>query len=234
MDKKTFIDSLKSLGIIVTDEQMKKLDWFYKLLIEWNEKINLTTIIDEEEVYLKHFYDSLTLIKVVDLTDDVSLCDVGSGAGFPGVVLKICFPNLKVTLIDSLNKRVIYLNDIINKLGLDNIEAIHTRIEEYSRSNTERFDIITARAVTSIPILSEICSKALKLEGQLILMKGNCEEELIGSKNCFLKLNLELNNFIEFKLPIEGSNRTLVVIKKKGITNKLYPRHMDKIKKNPL
>jgi 16S rRNA (guanine(527)-N(7))-methyltransferase GidB len=234
MQEKEFVEELSLLGINITADQLKKLNDFYKLLVEWNEKINLTAIVEEQEVYLKHFYDSLTLIKAIDLTKDLSLCDVGSGAGFPGIVLKIVFPNLNITLIDSLNKRVIYLNDIIEQLELSSIKAIHARMEDYARDNQEKFDIITARAVTSTQILSEICVKALKIGGYLILMKGNCEEELESSSKCFKQLNLELSDIHKFILPIENSNRTLVVIEKIGKTDKAYPRSIDKIKKSPL
>ena len=146
MNKEEFIEEAKKLGINLNEEQLKKLEKFYLLLVEWNKRINLTRIIDKEEVYLKHFYDSLTLTKVVDFRKEQTLCDVGSGAGFPVLVLKIIFPHLKITLIDSLNKRVIYLNEIIKELELENIVAIHTRGEDYK----ETFDVVTARAVANI------------------------------------------------------------------------------------
>ena len=234
MDKELFIKEVEKLGIEVTEEKLNKLDEFYKILIEWNEKINLTGITDEKDVYLKHFYDSLTLAKEVDLTKDITLCDVGSGAGFPGVVLKIFFQNLRITLVDSLNKRIIYLNDLINRLGLKDIEAIHVRMEDYSRLNEEKFDIITARAVTNLKSLSEICVRALKINGYLVFMKGNIEEELINIDNCFKELNLEITNINKFQLPIENSNRTVISIKKINKTNSKYPRSADKIKKQPL
>lgn len=161
MNKKTFIEELKKINIDITKEQLEKLDKFYNLLVDWNNKINLTTITKEEDVYLKHFYDSLTLIKAIDLTKDLKICDVGSGAGFPGIVLKIVFPNLNITLIDSLQKRVNYLNDIIKKLNLINIKALHARMEEFSKENEEQFDIITARAVGNTKLLTEISIKSL-------------------------------------------------------------------------
>ena len=130
MNKEVFLEELKKINIELTEEQLKKLDQFYHFMLEWNEKINLTRITEEEDVYLKHFYDSLTLNKVVDLKNTKTLCDIGTGAGFPGIVLKIVFPNLKVTLIDSLNKRVNYLNEVIKKLKLKDIVAVHSRGEE--------------------------------------------------------------------------------------------------------
>ena len=167
MNKEQFVLEVRSLGIEVTEKKLKKLDEFYNLLILWNEKINLTTITAIQDVYLKHFYDSLTLFRVCDLTKDINICDVGSGAGFPGIVLKIFFPNLKITLVDSLNKRVNYLNTIIKELGLVNIEAVHSRMEDFSKVNEEKYDIITARAVANLSVLSEISVKALKIQGFL-------------------------------------------------------------------
>ena len=234
MNKEIFINELEKLKIEVTEDKLDKLDKFYKLLLEWNEKINLTTIVSCEEVYLKHFYDSLTLIKAVNLNDNLALCDVGSGAGFPGIVLKIFFPNLSITLIDSLNKRVIYLNDVIKKLNLNNIKAIHSRMEDYAKENEEKFDIITARAVANIRILSEISVGALKLEGNLVFMKANCDEELENIENLLEKLSLSLIDVKKFKLPIENSNRSLVIFKKKKHTSRKFPRTIDKIKRNPL
>ena len=234
MNKEIFVNELKKLKIEVTEEKLNKLNRFYQLLLEWNEKINLTTIVSYEEVYLKHFYDSLTLVKVIDLNDNLTLCDVGSGAGFPGIVLKICFSNFKVTLIDSLNKRVIYLNDVIKKLNLNGIEAIHSRMEDYAKINEEKFDIITARAVANIRILSEISVRALKIEGNLIFMKANCDEELKEIDNVLKKLSLSLIDVKKFKLPIENSNRSLVVMMKNEHTSKKFPRSIDKIKRNPL
>ena len=234
MNKELFINEVKNLGIEVTSEKLSKLDLFYKLLIEWNEKINLTTIIEEENVYLKHFYDSLTLFRDIDLNKEIRICDVGSGAGFPGIVLKIFFPNINITLIDSLNKRIIYLNDIIDKLGLNNIKAIHSRMEDFSKIHEEEVDYITARAVSQLPILCEISVKALKINGSLVFMKANCEEELVNIDKKLDKLGLKLSFIDKFVLPIENSNRTIIKIDKYSKTNKLYPRTIDKIKKNPL
>ena len=178
MNLDLFIEETKKIGIELTSQQLEKLNQFYELLISWNQKMNLTRIIEKEDVYLKHFYDSLTLSKVIDLKQDLTLCDVGSGAGFPGIVLKICFPNLKITLLDSLQKRVNYLNEIIKELDLKNIEAIHTRAEDYAKQNREKFDIVTARAVANLKILSELCIPMVKVNGLFIAMKANIEEEI--------------------------------------------------------
>lgn len=234
MNKDLFISEVEKLGIIVDKEKLDKIDLFYKLLLEWNEKINLTTIVDEEAVYLKHFYDSLTLYRDIDLYKNIKICDVGSGAGFPGIVLKIFFPNIDITLIDSLNKRIIYLNDVIEKLNLSNIRAIHSRMEDFSRKNEEVFDYITARAVSQLPILCEISVRSLKIGGSLVFMKANCEEELIDINKKLGKLGLQFSNIDKFTLPVENSNRSIIKIEKKCKTNKIYPRTIDKIKKNPL
>lgn len=234
MNKETFINELKKIGIDIDEEKIEKLDKFYDLLIEWNNKINLTTIIDKEEVYLKHFYDSLTLFKEIDLNKDLTLCDVGTGAGFPGIVLKIVFPNLKITLIDSLQKRVTYLNDVIDKLELKEINAVHYRMEDYSRINEEKFDVITARAVANTKVLCEICVRSLKINGLLIFMKANIDDELIEVDHMIKELNLSRPIVNKFQLPLENSNRSLVKFIKIGKTNSKYPRNNSQIKNKML
>lgn len=234
MNRDEFIVEVEKLGIEVTDEKLDLLDKFYHLLLDWNEKINLTAITEEKEVYLKHFYDSLTLYKEIDLTSSCKLCDVGSGAGFPGVVLKIFFPNVTMTLIDSLQKRVNYLQYVINELGLKGIDVYHERMEDYSKKHTEEFDYITARAVANLGVISEISVNALKINGHLVFMKGNCDDEL----NVFFKkssyLGLRLFNVNKFTLPLEESTRTLINFIKISKTNKKYPRRVDVIKKEYL
>lgn len=227
-----FIIEVEKLGINLTKEQLKKLEHFYELLISWNEKMNLTRITEKEEVYLKHFYDSLTLTKVVDLKDVETLCDVGSGAGFPGIVLKIVFPNLKITLIDSLQKRVNYLNSISKELELKDIVAIHTRCEDYAKINREKFDIVTARAVANLKVLSELCIPMVKVNGYFIAMKANVEDEIKESKNILNELSSKIEEVNEFNLPKEESKRTLIKIKKTKETNIKYPRTIDKIRKS--
>lgn len=211
MNKEEFIVALKDLNISLTENQLNKLDKFYNLLIEWNEKINLTRITEEKEVYLKHFYDSLTISKVIDLSTKETLCDVGTGAGFPGIVLKIVYPNLKITLVDSLLKRVNYLNSIINDLELSDVKAIHSRGEDFK----EKFDVVTARAVANIEKLLNFTMHLVKKDGVFIAMKGNIDEEL--SDEVIIKINkkYQLVNINKFLLPVENSNRSLVVIKNK-------------------
>ena len=212
MTQQEFIEELKKLGISPTQQQLKKLDYFYQLLIEWNQKINLTRITAKEEVYLKHFYDSLTIVKEIDLSNVSTLCDVGSGAGFPGIVLKIFYPNLKITLIDSLRKRVNYLNKIIKELNLKDIQAIHIRAEDYH----ETFDIVTARAVANIEKLLKYTMHLLNATGKLVAMKGNIEEELSDSIQKKINKKYKITKITKFYLPKEKSNRSLVIISKRG------------------
>ncbi len=208
MTKEEFITALKNLNIEVTEEKLAKLNKFYKLLVEWNSKINLTRIIEEQDVYLKHFYDSLTITKVIDLNKVETLCDVGTGAGFPGIVLKIFYPNLKVTLIDSLEKRIKYLNDVIEKLNLENIKAIHSRGEAYQGS----FDIVTSRAVANIEKLVTYTMHLVKKNGKFIAMKGNIDKELTPEIEKKLSKKYQIVTIKKFLLPKENSNRSLVVI----------------------
>ncbi len=209
MNKNEFIKYLEELNIYPTVDQLNKLNKFYNLLIEWNEKINLTRIVDEKDVYLKHFYDSLTITKEIDLSKVNTLCDVGTGAGFPGIVLKIMYPNLKVTLIDSLQKRVNYLNEIIKELELTNIEAIHSRGEDYKGS----FDVVTSRAVANIEKLVKYTMHLVSKDGVFIAMKGNIDNELTDSVEKVISKKYKIVKINRFRLPIEESDRSLVVMK---------------------
>lgn len=231
MDEERFIKELEILGISINDKQLWQLNRYYELLCEWNEKINLTRIIEKNNVYLKHFYDSLTLSKAIDLHQEMSLCDVGTGAGFPGIVLKIVFPTLSITLIDSLLKRINFLNIVINELKLDKINTVHARGEDYARMNREKFDIVTSRAVANLSLLSEISIPMLKEKGFFIPMKANIDSELLESEDILNKLSSEVIDVIEFNLPIENSHRTIIKIQKMAKTNVKYPRSFDKMKK---
>lgn len=211
MNKEEFERELLKLEIDLTEKQKSQLEEFYNILIEENKKINLTRILEKEDVYLKHFYDSLTIVKVVDFSKINTLCDVGSGAGFPGIVLKIVFPNLKVVLIDSLQKRVNYLNRTIKSLGLENIKAIHTRSEDYK----ETFDLVVARAVARLDKLINWCSHLIGKNQLFVAMKANVDDELVGIDKTLTKNNCLVENIEKFNLPKENSNRALVVIRKK-------------------
>ncbi|MBP3461680.1 MAG: 16S rRNA (guanine(527)-N(7))-methyltransferase RsmG [Bacilli bacterium] len=234
MNQSRFIEELQKLNIEITDKQLKDLETYYEMLIEYNKKMNLTGITEKEQVYLKHFYDSLTIMKIIDLKEQETLCDIGTGAGFPGMVLKIFFPKLKVTLVDSLNKRVEFLKDVKKKLNLENLEIIHSRAEEFAKENIEKFDVVTARAVAHLSILLEYSLPMIKINKYFIAMKGNIKEELEESKNAIKILNSKLEKVIEFKLPIEESTRNLVKIVKISKTNIKYPRKYSEIKKKKL
>ncbi len=233
MTQNSFIEELKKINIDITDEQLSKLEKYYEMLIEYNKVMNLTGITEKEEVYLKHFYDSLTINKIIDLKNVDTLCDLGSGAGFPGVVIKILFPNIKITLVDSLNKRINFLNDVIKELNLNNIVAIHSRIEDYALDHNEEYDVVTARAVAPINILLELGVRLVKVDKYFIAMKGNIENEP-NYTSCIEKLNLQEKDKVVFSLPIENSTRTLIKFVKKNSTNKLFPRKFSDIKKRPL
>ena len=223
---------VKKLGIKVTDEEINKLEKYAELLKKWNEKINLTAITEKEQVYLKHFYDSLTLVKAIDLNKVNTLCDLGTGAGFPGLVLKIFFPQLELTLVDALNKRINFLNIVIKELSLDKVTLVHARAEEYGKEHRECFDVVTARALSSFPVLLEYGIPLLKINGHLIALRGlNDSAEGINALNV---LNSKINKIIEFKLPFEESNRTLVDVIKVGKTPNKYPSRYSEIKKKSL
>ena len=223
---------VSKLGINVTSLELDKLEKYYELLVEWNEKINLTAITLKKDVYLKHFYDSLTINKIIDLSEIDTLCDLGTGAGFPGIVLKIFFPQLKLTLVDALNKRIKFLEIVVNELSLDNVTLVHERAEEYGKENRECFDVVTARALSSFPILLEYGIPLLKINGHLIAMRGlNDSNDGINALNV---LNSKINKTIEFKLPYENSVRTLVDIVKLNKTSLKYPRRNAEIKKKSL
>ena len=211
MNREEFIKELKNINIELDENQLKQLDQFYHLMIEWNEKINLTRITEEKDVYLKHFYDSLTLNKVVDLKETKTLCDIGTGAGFPGMVLKIVFPNLKVVLVDSLQKRVNYLNEVIKQLNLKDIEAIHSRGEDFKGE----FEVVTSRAVANIEKLVGYTMHLVSKNGVFVAMKGNIEEELTPEVQSKLERKYNILKVEQFLLPIENSKRSLIVMKNK-------------------
>lgn len=230
MDKNLFIKELEKLGINITEKQLNQLDTYYKLLVETNKHTNLTRITEEKDVYLKHFYDSLTIVKVIDLNQDLSLIDIGTGAGFPGLVLKIIFPNLKITLLDSLNKRIEFLNKVINELDLKDIKTVHSRIEDYK----EIYDVVVSRAVAKTNILLELSCQLVKIGGYFIFLKGNIDEELKEAQSTLKVLNSKLDQKEIFKLPIENSTRTILKIQKLSKIDKKYPRNFTKIKEKPL
>ena len=213
MSKEEFLIELKKLNIIPTEKQLEQLEKYYELLIYWNERINLTRIINKEDVYLKHFYDSLTIVKVVDLNKMNTLLDFGTGAGFPGLVLKIMFPNLKVTLVDSLQKRINFLDIVIKELDLKEITTIHERVENLKNIN---FDVITTRAVANLEKLIVYTHTLIENNTKFIPLKANVDEELEQAKKVLNKYSLYIEKQEQFFLPKENSIRNILVIEKRN------------------
>ena len=218
-----------------TDEQLDNLKKYYDILFVESNKYNLTNIKELEEVYIKHFYDSLLLSKTVDLTKDLTMADIGSGAGFPGLVIKIMFPNIKITLIEPTLKRCNFLNLVINELGLKDIEVINARAEEYIKEKRETFDIVTARAVAPLNILLELSIPFLKVDGVFLAMKGsNATDEVKEASHAYHTLNARIDKEYIFNLPNDLGKRAIIKFKKIGPTKDIYPRLYSKIKKQPL
>lgn len=215
MTEAEFVEQIKKLGLFPTKEQLKKLNQLYEMMIEENKVMNLTRIVEKNDVYLKHFYDSLTIVKVCDFSKIETLCDVGTGAGFPGLVLKIFFSDVKITLVDALQKRVNYLNKVINVLGLEKIEAIHIRAEDLAKKGN-RYDIVTARAVANLSKLLSWTMPLVKKDGSFIAMKGNVSEELNIAIPIIKNKNYILEKKVEFNLPKENSVRTILKVKYKN------------------
>ncbi len=233
MNREIFIQSLKDLGINLTDKQIMQFHEYYNMLIMWNEKINLTSIVNEDDVYLKHFFDSISIYKIIKL-DNQSLCDIGTGAGFPGIPLKIAFPNLKLTLVDSLGKRCMFLKEVVNRLNLDNVDIVSERAEIFTNNNREKFDLVTARAVSKLSQLLEISGASVKINGYFIAMKSRINDEIVNLDNCLNKLGFVKDKEVSFLLPIEESERLLILFKKIKKTNIKYPRSFNIIKNKPL
>ena len=233
MNKEKFIEETKKLGVTIDTGALSKLEEYYQILKEENTKYNLTRIIEKEDVYLKHFYDSLTITKVIEINNQ-SICDLGSGAGFPGLVLAICFPNIKMTLIESNGRKCNFLNIVIDKLKLINVKVINARVEEYARHNREIFDIVTARAVAPIKHLLEYGIPLVRVDKYFIAMKANTEDEEKNIDNYYKKLSIIEENRVIFRLPIEESLRTLIKYKKIEITNATYPRRYSEIVKKDI
>lgn len=234
MDFKT---GLEALGICLNEFQLKQFMRYYALLVEWNSFMNLTAITEYDEVCTKHFLDSLSLCKALDCTQELTVIDVGTGAGFPGIPLKIAFPNLSITLLDSLGKRVNFLKEVIGALGLEGIEAIHGRAEDYAKPNMlrEQFDVCVSRAVANLSSLSEYCIPYVKVGGLFISYKSEkLAEEKAAAEHVVSLLGGEFLEQVEFFLPNSDIYRNLVVIKKGKCTPKKYPRKAGVPTKEPL
>lgn len=220
MNKETFINELKKIGVVLTEEQLKQLDIYAKELIKYNEHTNLTAIKEETEIYLKHFYDSLTLNSVIDLNQIDNMIDIGSGAGFPGVVLKIFFPHMHVTILDSNNKKTTFVAKLIEKLGLSGIEVVNARAEDYAKDKMNSFDMCVSRAVAFIDIITELSLPLIKKSGKVALMKGNFENEIVTLKKYQQKLNISNYKINKVILP-NNDERNIVILEKEKETNKL-------------
>ena len=232
-----FDNELEKMNIRLTDDQKSQFDLYYELLIEWNQFMNLTGITDYDEVNLKHFTDSLTISRIIDMAQINTLIDVGTGAGFPGIPIKIAFPHIKVYLLDSLNKRIKFLNEVIKKLGLKNIYAFHGRAEDFAkdRQYREKFDVCVSRAVANLSTLSEYCIPFVRVNGFFVSYKaGKGLEEIESSDSCMRALGSKIMQVDEFQLPGEDSLRVLIKIKKCKGTPKAYPRKAGVPSKNPL
>ena len=218
---------LQEKKITLTVKQLEQFEKYFETLVEWNEKMNLTAITDKAEVYLKHFYDSLTASFYFDFSKPFHLCDVGAGAGFPSIPLKIAFPHIEVTIVDSLNKRISFLNHLATVLELENVHFIHDRAETFGVNPLyrESYDIVTARAVARMSVLSELCLPLVRVGGHFIAMKAaHAKDELEAGQKAIATFGGKVEKIFTFTLPIEESERNILVIKKEKSTPKKYPR----------
>lgn len=237
MNQEQFTQLLEEKGITLSDRQLEQYEIYYRTLVEWNEKMNLTAITDKGEVYLKHFFDSLTAGFYFDFRQDLSLCDVGAGAGFPSIPIKIAFPEIHVTIVDSLNKRIHFLEHLAKELQLENVRFIHSRAEDFGqlKDHRESYDIVTARAVARMSVLSELCLPLVKVGGTFIAMKGSSgQEELQAGKKAITLLGGAVKEKYSFLLPVEESERNIFLVTKEKPTPKKYPRKPGTPNRNPI
>lgn len=236
MDEQQFKNALQEKGIELTDEQLAQFNTYYELLVDWNEKMNLTSITEKKEVYLKHFYDSVTAAFYTELKDQ-QICDVGAGAGFPSIPLKICFPQVKVTIVDSLQKRITFLQELTDQLGLSDVNLVHDRAENFGQNKKyrEKFDIVTARAVARLSVLSELCIPVCKKNGFFIAMKGaKASEELNDAQKAINTLGGKVTQEETFTLPNDEGERSIIFIKKEKNTPRKYPRQAGTPNRKPI
>lgn len=240
MNPEQFRKALADHGIELTDQQMKQFADYYQLLVATNRQVNLTRITEKNDVYLKHFYDSLTgaFAEPRLQNEELTLCDIGAGAGFPSLPLKIAFPQLKVTIVDSLNKRINFLQELVSKLGLADVELIHDRAETFSAKKSayrEKYDLVTARAVARLSVLSELCLPAARVGGELVAYKASAaDEELADAQAAIKKLGGEVQKEIALTLPGTDEQRKIVIIDKTSATPQKYPRRPGLPNKKPL
>ena len=234
MTKDEFIQELAKLNIMVTDQQLAQFEKYYELLVEWNNKINLTAITSKEDVYEKHFFDSLLTAKALNLSTQ-TICDVGAGAGFPSVPLKIVFPNLDITIVDSLEKRIKFLNVLAKELDLINFKALALRAEDHAQDHRESYDVVLSRAVARLNILAELCLPLVKVDGYFIALKGKqALEENDEACQGIQKLGAKLISKDKYQLLSDSSTRYLLKYQKIEKTKEKYPRNFSQIKKKPL
>lgn len=234
--KKLLMESANELKIVLDDKQILRFQKYMSLLKEWNAKFNLTAIEEDRDVALKHFIDSLSIIPCFDSSMTTSVIDIGTGAGFPGIPIKITCENIQVTLLDSLDKRVRFLNEVINQLELKGIKSFHGRAEDFGTKQEfrEKFDLAVARAVASLPVLLEYCVPFVKPGGRFIAMKGSSTEEVSQSKKALAILGGEIEDIIEITLPFSDIKRNIIIIRKNKRTPSSYPRKAGKPTKEPL
>jgi len=229
-----FYKELEKINITLNDIQKEQLEKYYEFLIEYNSHTNVTSITKKEEVYLKHFYDSLTLTTTTNFNNISNMLDIGCGAGFPGLVIKIVFPHIKLTLLDSNNKKTTFCKKLVEKLNLIDVEIINERAEEYIKNKRQFFDLVTARAVKNLPVLNELAIPFVKIKGLFIAMKSNVENELKESLKGIEILGGKYLETINLELPNNSGTRNFIIIKKINETNNKYPRQYNKILKKPL
>lgn len=229
MTEEEFIIELTKLNIEVTAEKLDQLKEYASFLLEYNQHTNLTAIRDINEVYLKHFYDSLTIVKAINLKEVNTVLDIGTGPGFPGMVLKIIYPHLQITLMDSNNKKIGFLKALAQELNL-NVEIIYGRAEEFIVNRREYYDVVTSRAVASLDILAELSIPYVKTNGLFVAMKSNYQEELQATLPILKKLDSKVEKIEKFSLPKIEANRAIICIRKEKATNHKYPRNYNQIK----
>lgn len=229
MTEEEFITELTKLNIEVTPEKLDQLKEYASFLLEYNQHTNLTAIRDRNEVYLKHFYDSLTIVKAINLKEVNTVLDIGTGPGFPGMVLKIIYPHLQITLMDSNNKKINFLKALAQELNL-NVEIIYGRAEEFIVNRREYYDVVTSRAVASLDILAELSIPYVKTNGLFVAMKSNYQEELQATLPILKKLDSKVEKIEKFSLPKIEANRAIICIRKEKATNHKYPRNYNQIK----
>ena len=237
MNEKQFIRKLKNKGIELNKNQLEQFSLYFQTLVEWNKKMNLTSLVSIEDVYLKHFFDSISASFYFDFTKILNVCDVGAGAGFPSIPLKICFPQLQISIVDSLKKRIGFLEHLKEVLQLSNVDVYHDRAETFGQNVQfrEQYDVVLARAVAKMSVLSELCLPLVKVNGFFVAMKGaQADQEIKEAKKAIHMFGGEIDHTYTFNLPYEKSERSIVIIKKQKKTPKIYPRNPGTPNRKPI